>query len=84
MANIEIIYSAWNGNAEDMAADIGQQGVTVRQWRNRDSIPPEHWPIIIEKAAAKGVLLTVEDFGPSPQILAVARAIEAQRKAAAA
>lgn len=81
---MNLIYSAWDGNAEAMAADIAQEGVTVRQWRNRKSIPPEHWPIIIEKAAAKGVLITVEDFGPSEQVLAVAKAIEAQRRAAAA
>lgn len=84
MANMETLYSAWDGNAEALANDIGELGVTVRQWRNRGSIPPEYWPAIIEKAAAKGVLLRVEDFGPSPQILAVAKAIEAQRKAAAA
>jgi hypothetical protein len=83
MANIKLLYSAWDGNAEALAADIGELGVTVRQWRNRGSVPPEYWPIIIEKSAAKGVLLSVEDFGPSAQILAVAKAIEAQRKAAA-
>jgi hypothetical protein len=83
MANMERIYSAWGGNAEDMASDLGEKGVTVRQWRNRNSIPPERWPLIIEKSAAKGVLLAVDDFGPSPEVLAVARAIEAQKRAAA-
>lgn len=82
MANIERIYSAWAGNAEEMATDLGQQGVTVRQWRNRKNIPPEHWRGIIERAAARGVLLSIEDFGPSPQVLAVARAIDAQQRAA--
>jgi DNA-binding transcriptional regulator YdaS (Cro superfamily) len=84
MANMKLVYSAWDGNAEAMAAELGERGVTVRQWRNRGSIPPEHWPAIIEKAAARGVMLSVEDFGPSAQILAVAKAIEAQRKAEAA
>lgn len=82
MANIAKIYAAWK-SAEDMAADLGEKGVTVRQWKNRESIPPEYWPTIIERAADKGVLLAVEDFGPNPQVLAVAKAIEAQKRAAA-
>lgn len=49
-----------------MAKDIGQLGVTVRQWRNRKSIPVEHWAAIIQKAADRGHKLTVEDFGPVP------------------
>ncbi len=83
MANITRIYSAWDGNAENMAADLSQQGVTVRQWRNRKSIPPEYWSAIIEKAAVRGVKLEIEDFGASSQVLDIAKAIEAQRRAAA-
>jgi hypothetical protein len=82
MANIDRIYSAW-GNAEEMASDLGEKGVTVRQWRNRGNIPPEHWARIIEKAAARGTDLTVEDFGPNPEVLAIAKAVEAEKRAAA-
>lgn len=82
MANIDLIYSAWD-SAEGMATDLGEKGVTVRQWRNRGSIPPEHWANIIDKAAARGVILTVEDFGPKAEVLAVAKAIEAEKRAAA-
>jgi len=82
-ADFERLYEAWGGNAELMASDIGQQGVTVRQWRNRGSIPAEYWPKIIERAAARGVLLTVDVFGPSPEVLAVAKALEAEKRAAA-
>jgi hypothetical protein len=82
-ANFERLYEAWGGNAELMASEIGQQGVTVRQWRNRGSIPAEYWPKIIERAAGRGVLLSIDDFGPSAEVLAVARAIEAEKKAAA-
>lgn len=81
--NFKRLYEAWGGNAEDMAADIAQQGVTVRQWRNRGNIPPEYWPKIIEKAAARGVLLSIDDFGPSAEVLSVARALEAEKRAAA-
>lgn len=78
------LYSAWDQNAEKLAADIGQPAVTVRQWRNRGNIPPEHWAKIIESAAAKNVVLTVEDFGPMPpEVMAVERALEAEKRAAA-
>jgi len=82
MASMDKIYSAWGGNAEAMADDIGAQGVTVRQWRNRRSIPPEHWASIIGKAAERGVVLTVADFGPNSDVLAIAKAISAERDAA--
>ena len=84
MANMTKIYAAWE-TAEKMADDLGEQGVTVRHWRNRKSIPPEHWANIIEKAAARGVILSLDDFGGVPSVVgAVDRAVEAQRRAAAA
>jgi len=59
------IYDVWDGNAEALAADIGESGVTVRQWRNRKSIPPRYWQKIIEAAAEKrGKTLTLADFLP--------------------
>lgn len=83
MANIELIYSAWNRNAEAMAADLEEEGVTVRQWRNRGSIPPRAWAKIIEKASAKGVRLTLDDFGQMPpEVVAVEEAQRAARDAA--
>lgn len=58
-----------------MAKDIGQLGVTVRQWRNRESIPIEHWATIIQKAAERGHKLTLDDFGPVPgEVVAFDRA----------
>lgn len=83
MVNMTKIYAAWE-NAEEMAEDLGQRGVTVRQWRNRNSIPPEHWANVIEKAALRGVILSIADFGGVPPVVgAVDRAFDAQRKAAA-
>lgn len=82
MDGISNIYSAWGGNAEALANDIGQLGVTVRQWRNRGSIPPEFWATIIQKAAERGATLSVTDFGPNRDVLAIARALDAERDAA--
>lgn len=82
MASIEKIYAIWGGNAEALATDLGEQGVTVRQWRNRGSIPPDKWALIIAKASSKGVSLSVSDFGPNKDVLAIARAIDAERDAA--
>jgi hypothetical protein len=70
MSHLDKIFDVWAGNAESMAADIGESGVTVRQWRNRGSIHSDHWPKIITAAWDKrGTLLRLEDFVP-PDIVA--------------
>lgn len=65
MSHLTPIYAVWDGNAEAMASDIGESGVTVRQWRNRGSIPPKYWQAIIVAAKAKGGRLKLEQFIPS-------------------
>lgn len=82
MANMEKIYAAWGGKAEALASALGEKGVTVRQWRNRESIPPEYWAAIIERAGEAGYALSVSDFGPNAHVLAMAKAIDAERNAA--
>lgn len=64
MSHLKPIYDAWDGNAEAMAADIGEQGVTVRQWRNRGNIPPQYWPKIVDAAAKRGTALQLHQFIP--------------------
>lgn len=50
-----------------MATDIGESGVTVRQWRNRGNIPPRYWPKIITEAKdKKGANLDLAQFIPPP------------------
>lgn len=64
MSHLKPIYSVWDDNAEALASDIGELGVTVRQWRNRGNIPPQYWPKIIEAAALKGKLIEWRQFVP--------------------
>jgi hypothetical protein len=64
MSHLKPIYAVWNDNAEALAADIGELGVTVRQWRNRGNIPSQYWPKIIQAAALKGQLLEWTQFVP--------------------
>jgi hypothetical protein len=64
MSHLKPIYDVWNDNAEAMASDIGELGVTVRQWRNRGNIPPQYWRKIIEAAALKGQLIELRQFLP--------------------
>ena len=62
MSHLKPIYDVWQGNAEAMASDIDEQGVTVRQWRNRGNIPSRYWPKIIKAASLKGQLLEWRQF----------------------
>jgi hypothetical protein len=55
-------FEPWEGNGAAMAADLGLKHVTVNQWRHRGSIPPQYWPLIIDKAAIKGATFTLEQF----------------------
>src|SRR6185503_11283155 len=65
MSHLQPIYAVWNGNAEAMAADIDELGVTVRQWRNRGDIPSRAWPKIIQAAASRGVVIPLDAFLPA-------------------
>ncbi|WP_416365847.1 carph-isopro domain-containing protein [Sphingomonas aerolata] len=65
MSNLAPIYAPWDGNAEAMAAAIGENPITVRQWRNRGSIPPKYWRKIIASATEMGATLSFEEFIPA-------------------
>lgn len=69
MSHLKPIYDIWD-SAEAFAADIEELGVTVRQWRNRNSIPPQYWRKITEAAALKGKVLGPNDFLPPEQRVA--------------
>jgi hypothetical protein len=77
MSHLTPIYDVWDGNAEALASDIEEQGVTVRQWRNRGNIPSPYWPRIIAAAEKKGAKLEWTQFVPP-------RSPALSRKAAAA
>jgi hypothetical protein len=68
MSTMDEIFTPWSGSAADLARDIGENPVTVRQWRNRGSIPPRYWLRIIEAAKARGHELTwLQMLGTSDQ-----------------
>jgi hypothetical protein len=62
MSHLAPIYAVWDHNAEALASDIGEPGVKVRQWRNRENIPHVYWQRIIDAAARKGATLTLAQF----------------------
>lgn len=64
MSDLTSIYAVWGHNAELMAADIGELGVTVRQWRNRGNIPPAYWRKIIAAARRRGAKIALSAFLP--------------------
>lgn len=49
MADFDFIFTAFP-TAAALARALGEKQVTVRKWRNRDSIPPQHWDALIALA----------------------------------
>lgn len=53
MRTFKDVIQRWK-SAEDLARELGEKGVTVRQWGNRNSIPPEKWLGIVQAANRAG------------------------------
>lgn len=53
MKSFADVIALWP-SAEALAADLSLRGVTVRQWRNRNSIPAAYWGEIVAAAEARG------------------------------
>jgi hypothetical protein len=53
MHDFRAVISLWKP-VENLADDIGQKGGTVRQWRLRNFIPPEHWSDVVAAARLRG------------------------------
>ncbi|MFZ2869866.1 carph-isopro domain-containing protein [Zavarzinia sp.] len=54
MESVASIIALWP-SAEEFARDLGELGVTVRQWRRRGAIPPRHWNGIARAAQRRGL-----------------------------
>lgn len=50
------------GGVIAFAAKVGIGEHAAKKMRDRDSIAVEHWPAVIEAAAAEGIALTSDDF----------------------
>ncbi len=46
----------------DLSADLDVPYVTARKMRERESVGVKHWPALIEKAEAKGIILEYSDL----------------------
>jgi hypothetical protein len=42
------------GGSAAVARGLGRRAGTVRQWRNRNSVPPVHWSRLVAYARARG------------------------------
>lgn len=47
-------------SAEELADDLGEKGVTVRAWKNRNSIPPAYWDGVVSAGARREYPVTLE------------------------
>ena len=62
MNNVALIIQKFGGLSK-MAEALGHEYPTkVQGWRDRNSIPSRHIPLIIEAATARGIALTLSDF----------------------
>ncbi|WP_147385902.1 carph-isopro domain-containing protein [Paracoccus sp. JM45] len=55
------------GGVRPMARAIGRATSTVQSWKDRQSIPDEHKPHVLQVALAHGYCVTPSDFFPSLQ-----------------
>jgi hypothetical protein len=59
MDSFREVIALWP-TAADLGSACGVDAGTVRSWKARNSIPPEHWPAIVQNARAhayRGVTL---------------------------
>ena len=54
MPTFASIINLWETPAQ-LAEDLGEEVGTVRQWRNRDSLPDRVWKKTVEAAQARGL-----------------------------
>lgn len=48
------------GGASVLARKLNLRVNTVQKWKDRNSLPPEHWPRVIAIAESKGRKLTAD------------------------
>jgi len=53
------IINNWNTRA-DLARDMGVKQVTVRKWKERESIPPQYWRTLIKAGKKIKVKITLD------------------------
>lgn len=53
MQSFADIIDLWP-TATELAAELGEKEGTVRQWKNRNSIPADRWPAIVGASARRG------------------------------
>lgn len=44
------------------ADDVGVAYLTAQMWRQRNSIPPEYWDLVVSAAAKRGIRVTMDDL----------------------
>lgn len=58
--NFPDLLSHWS--TLELSADLAVPYVTARKMRERESVGVKHWPALIEKAEAKGIVLEYSDL----------------------
>lgn len=59
---LQTVFDWWDDDPAALASAIGQKYETVKKWRQRSSIPSDHWPALILAAKAKGKDLSADDL----------------------
>lgn len=54
MNTFAAIINAWESPGQ-LAEDLGEEPGTVRQWRNRDTLPDRVWKATVEAAERRGI-----------------------------
>jgi hypothetical protein len=56
---LDDLFDCWE-TIPQMAEDVGESPWTVSKWNQRQRIPHDYWPTVIEAARERGIKLTAE------------------------
>lgn len=66
MQSFQDILGRWP-SLYDLASDLHVEYGVVKQWRRRNSVPPDRWLALVAAAEGRNILLTVEELAAAAE-----------------
>tara|TARA_R110000824_G_scaffold393340_1_gene592451 strand:- start:201 stop:416 length:216 start_codon:yes stop_codon:yes gene_type:complete len=59
MNSYKEIIEQWP-SAQEFGTDVGVTGSLARVWKSRNTLPPRHWNLVVEKGQARGIDISLD------------------------